>query len=59
MCMFYLKNAYRVLPTRARQRMVMFFQKGSDTDGTRKREWYDRTYEYLEKMGLQRLKTKL
>lgn len=48
----YLKNAYRVLLTRARQRMVIFIPEGSDADGTRKREWYDRTYEYLKGIGL-------
>lgn len=48
----YLKNAYRVLLTRARQGMVIFIPEGSDTDGTRKREWYDGTYEYLADFGL-------
>jgi len=48
----YLKNAYRVLLTRARQGMVIFIPEGSDTDGTRKREWYDGTYEYLKTIGL-------
>lgn len=48
----YLKNAYRVLLTRARQGMVIFIPEGSDTDGTRKREWYDRTYEYLHALGI-------
>ena len=47
----YLKNAYRVLLTRARQGMVIFIPEGSDTDGTRKREWYDGTYEYLTDIG--------
>ena len=48
----YLKNAYRVLLTRARQGMVIFIPEGSDTDGTRKREWYDGTYELLKRIGL-------
>ena len=48
----YLKNTYRVLLTRARQGMAIFIPEGSDTDGTRKREWYDGTYEYLENIGL-------
>ena len=48
----YLKNAYRVLLTRARQGMVIFIPEGSDTDGTRKREWYDGTYEFLKRIGL-------
>lgn len=47
----YLKNAYRVLLTRARQGMMIFIPEGSDTDGTRKREWYDGTYEYLTDIG--------
>lgn len=48
----YLKNAYRVLLTRARQGMVIFVPEGSDTDQTRKREWYDGTYELLKRIGL-------
>ena len=48
----YLKNAYRVLLTRARQGMVIFIPEGSDTDRTRKREWYDKTYEYLKGIGI-------
>ena len=48
----YLKNAYRVLLTRARQGMVIFIPEGSDVDGTRKREWYDGTYKYLTDLGL-------
>lgn len=48
----YLKNAYRVLLTRARQGMVIFIPEGSDTDGTRKREWYDGTCEYLHALGI-------
>ena len=47
----YLKNAYRVLLTRARQGMVIFIPEGSDTNGTRKREWYDMMYEYLVELG--------
>lgn len=48
----YLKNAYRVLLTRARQGMAIFIPSGSDTDHTRKREWYDGIYEYLKEVGL-------
>lgn len=48
----YLKNAYRVLLTRARQGMVIFIPEGSDTDETRKREYYDKTYEYLKIIGI-------
>ncbi len=49
----YLKNAYRVLLTRARQGMVIFIPAGSDADDTRKCEYYDRTYAYLTDLGLQ------
>ena len=48
----YLKNAYRVLLTRARQGMAIFIPEGSDTDETRKREFYDRTFEYLISFGI-------
>ncbi|NLZ47026.1 MAG: DUF2075 domain-containing protein [Clostridiales bacterium] len=43
----YLKNAYRVLMTRARQGFVIYLPEGSDTDFTRKRQYYDNTYNYL------------
>ena len=48
----YLKNTDRVLLTRARQGMVIFIPEGSDADGTRKREWYDGTYEFMKRIGL-------
>ena len=48
----YLKNAYRVLLTRARQGMVIFVPTGSDNDQTRKREWYDGVYGYLKEIGI-------
>ena len=48
----YLKNAYRVLLTRARQGMIIFIPEGSDTDETRKREWYDGIFRYLENIGI-------
>ena len=48
----YLKNAYRVLLTRARQGTVIFLPHGSDEDHTRKREFYDRTYQYLLDIGI-------
>ena len=48
----YLKNAYRVLLTRARQGMVIFIPEGSDTDHTRKKEYYNKTYQYLKEVGL-------
>lgn len=48
----YLKNAYRVLLTRARQGMVIVVPSGDSDDHTRKPEFYDRTYEYLKGIGL-------
>lgn len=48
----YLKNAYRVLLTRARQGMAIFVPKGSDEDVTRKREFYSQTYDYLKEIGI-------
>lgn len=48
----YLKNAYRVLLTRARQGMIVFIPEGSDTDNTRRREWYDGTFDYLKEIGV-------
>lgn len=46
----YLKNAYRVLMTRARQGMAIFIPKGSDEDTTRQRSFYDETYNYLKEI---------
>lgn len=46
----YLKNAYRVLMTRARQGMAIFIPKGSDEDVTRQRSFYDETYNYLKEI---------
>lgn len=49
----YLKNAYRVLLTRARQGMAIFVPLGSDDDQTRKCKWYDGIYEYLKEIGIE------
>lgn len=49
----YLKNAYRVLLTRARQGMIIFIPEGSDTDATRRREWYDTNFNYLCDVGVE------
>ena len=48
----YLKNAYRVLLTRARQGMVIFVPEGNDADETRCCAFYDRTFEYLQSIGI-------
>lgn len=47
----YLKNAYRVLLTRARQGMVIVVPNGDTNDPTRKAEYYDPTFEYLREIG--------
>jgi len=49
----YLKNAYRVLLTRARQGVVVFVPKGDIEDITRKPEFYDPTYRYLADIGFE------
>ncbi len=51
----YLKNAYRVLLTRARQGMVIFVPEGSLTDPTRHPSYYDSTFDYLRSAGLREL----
>jgi hypothetical protein len=51
----YLKNAYRVLLTRARQGMVIVVPEGSSEDVTRKHEFYDATFKYLAEIGFQRI----
>ncbi len=48
----YLKNAYRVLLTRARQGMVIFIPRGNPNDHTRNPSFYDGTFEYLTSLGL-------
>lgn len=51
----YLKNAYRVLLTRARQGFVIYIPNGSNEDVTRKPYFYDKTYEYLKKIGIEEI----
>jgi len=51
----YLKNAYRVLLTRARQGMVIVVPKGNIEDHTRLPEFYDDTYKYFKKIGLKEI----
>ncbi|MEI7516318.1 MAG: DNA/RNA helicase domain-containing protein [Betaproteobacteria bacterium] len=48
----FLKNAYRVILTRARQGMVIFVPLGSPEDPTRPAAFYDPTYEYLRLCGV-------
>lgn len=49
---YYMKNAYRVLLTRARAGMIIFIPNGDSLDKTRSSEIYDDTYNYLEEIGL-------
>jgi len=48
----YLRNAYRVLLTRARQGMVVFIPPGSASDPTRSPTFYDSTFNYLKELGI-------
>lgn len=48
----YLRNAYRVLLTRARQGMVIFIPHGNSVDVTRAPQFYDTTFEYLKAVGI-------
>jgi len=47
----YLKNAYRVLLTRARQGMVLVVPSGDLEDDTRSPQYYDGTFNYLKEIG--------
>jgi DUF2075 family protein len=47
----YLKNAYRVLLTRARQGMVIVVPSGDIEDTTRNPEYYNSTFNYLKAIG--------
>lgn len=46
----YLINAYRVLLTRGRQRIVIVVLEGNTEDHARMPEYYDSTNEYLNKV---------
>lgn len=48
----YLRNAYRVLLTRARQGMVVFVPSGDPVDPTRSPAFYDSTFRYLTELGI-------
>lgn len=52
----YLKNAYRVLLTRARQGMVIVVPSGEPEDPTRDPAFYDGTYRYLRSIGIPELR---
>ncbi len=50
----YLKNAYRVILTRARQGMILFVPKGDTSDRTRPPSFYDGTFDFLRSCGILR-----
>jgi hypothetical protein len=51
----YLKNAYRVLLTRARQGMVIVVPDGDSNDPTRLPSYYNTTFQYLLNIGIPQL----
>lgn len=53
----YMKNAYRVLMTRARQGMIIFVPEGTDPaiDPSRDKKYYDGVYDYLISCGIRPL----
>lgn len=53
----YLKNAYRVILTRARQGLVIFVPLGNSEDPTRPPSFYDETFNYFLSCGLKDLKS--
>lgn len=52
---FYMKNAYRVLLTRARLGMIIFIPEGDQSDVTRKPDFYNSTYNYLKGLGIEEI----
>jgi Schlafen group 3, DNA/RNA helicase domain len=52
----YLRNAYRVLLTRARQGVVVFVPPGDHSDRTRLPMFFDSTFDYLKGLGLAEIK---
>lgn len=51
----YLKNAYRVLLTRARQGIIIVIPEGNNEDYTRLSSFYDGVYEYFKKIGIKEI----
>ena len=52
---FYMKNAYRVLLTRARKGMIIFVPEGDSIDKSRDKEVYDDTFSFLKSLGFELL----
>ncbi len=48
----YLRNAYRVLMTRARQGLIIFIPYGDNLDRTRPKDLYESTFSYLCSCGI-------
>ena len=48
----YMKNAYRVLLTRARQGFIIYLPNGNTDDETRLPKFYDQTFQYLKSLGI-------
>jgi hypothetical protein len=51
----YLKNAYRVLLTRARQGMVIVVPSGDSLDSTRNPDFYNPIFNYLKSIGIEEI----
>lgn len=51
----YLKNAYRVLLTRARQGLIIYIPEGNDDDPTTHSSLYNGTYEYFKSIGIEEI----
>lgn len=51
----YHLNAYRVILTRARRGMIILIPEGDIEDKTRKKEYYDKTYDYFKNIGLKEI----
>ncbi|EJU07144.1 DUF2075 domain-containing protein [Fusobacterium hwasookii] len=51
----YLKNAYRVLLTRARQGFIIFVPQGDSEDETMQNKFYDGVYNYLKNIGIEEI----
>ena len=51
----YLKNAYRVLLTRAREGFIIFIPQGDNSDNTRLCKYYDELWKYLVDIGIYKI----
>src|SRR5690606_15562327 len=53
----FLKNAYRVALTRARQGMIIFVPRGDSADHTRCPAFYDKTAHFLKLCGIEEIES--